>query len=141
MDRVFLDANVLFSAAYGSPRISTLWARARSGRCRLLASRYAIEEARRNLSDPAHLATIARLLEEVTVVDEPPSGLRCPIALPDDDRTVFLAALAAGATHFLTGDARHYGALFGATVAGVHIQTPAAYLSGPPGSVATPSRA
>ena len=130
MDRVFLDANVLFSAAYGSPRISTLWDRARSGRCRLLASRYAIEEARRNLSDPAHLATPARLLEAVTVVDEPPSGLRCPIALPDDDRTVFLAALAEGATHFLTGDSRHYGAHFDATVAGVRIQTPATYLGG-----------
>ncbi len=50
VDRVFLDANVLFSAAYGSSRIGALWDRARFGRCRLLASRYAIEEARRNLS-------------------------------------------------------------------------------------------
>lgn len=130
LNRVFLDANVLFSAAYGSPRVSTLRDRARSGQCRLLASRYAIEEARRNLGDPAHLATLARLLEEVTVVDEPPSGLRCPIALPDDDRTVFLAAMAAGATYFLTGDARHYGAQFGATVAGMRIETPAVYLGG-----------
>lgn len=130
LDRVFLDANVLFSAAYGSPRINTLWDRARSGRCRLLASRYAIEEARRNLSDPAHLATLARLLEEVTVVDELSLRLRCPIALPDDDRTVFLAAMAADATRFLTGDARHYGAQFGATVAGMRIETPAAHLGG-----------
>ena len=127
---MFLDANVLFSAAYGSPRISTLWARARSGRYQLLASRYAIEEARRNLGDSAHLATLARLLEEVTVVDEMPSGLRCPIALPSEDRTVFLAALAAGATHFLTGDARHYGAHFDASVAGMRIRTPAVYLAG-----------
>jgi predicted nucleic acid-binding protein len=130
LDRVFLDANVLFSAAYGSPKISTLWDRARSGPCRLLVSRYAIEEARRNLGDPAHHATLARLVEDVTVVDEPPSGVRCPIALPDDDRAVFLAALAAGATHFLTGDARHYGAHFDAQVAGMRIQTPAAYLKG-----------
>jgi predicted nucleic acid-binding protein len=129
VDRVFLDANVLFSAAYGSPRIRTLRERARSGRCRLLASRHTIEEARRNLGDPAHHATLARLLEEVTVVDEAPSGLRPPIAVPDDDRTVFLAALAAGATHFLTGDVRHYGAHFGAPVAGMRIQTPASYLA------------
>lgn len=55
------------------------------------------------MGDPTRLAAIARFLEEVAVVDEPPSGLRRPI--------VILAALAAGAT-----------------VAGVCIQTPATFL-------------
>jgi uncharacterized protein len=49
VNRVFLDANVLFSRAYGSPGIRRLWDQASEGRCVLLASEYTIHEARRNL--------------------------------------------------------------------------------------------
>ena len=48
MDRVFLDANVLFSAAYlESSGLARLWQLADA---ELLSSDYAIEEARRNLA-------------------------------------------------------------------------------------------
>lgn len=46
---IFLDANILFSAAYGSPAVKRLQEKAKSNECSLLASKYVIEEARRNL--------------------------------------------------------------------------------------------
>ena len=47
---LFLDANVVFSAAHREEsRAQDLVALARGGRCKLLTSAYALEEARRNL--------------------------------------------------------------------------------------------
>lgn len=49
MDRVFLDADVLFSATYRSDSgLLALWRRAGAS---LLTSAYAVDEARRNLSE------------------------------------------------------------------------------------------
>jgi predicted nucleic acid-binding protein len=51
MDRLLLDANVLFSAAYmADARLRELW---RLRDVELWTSRYALEEARVNLSDEA----------------------------------------------------------------------------------------
>ena len=129
MDRVFLDANVLFSAAYGSPGLVGLWTAARDGRCELVASGYVIEEARRNLGDTAPRAALDSLLSAVRLVAEGPADTPCPLSLPDKDRPVWLAAVAAGATHLLTGDVRHFGSHFGKKVQGVHILRPASYLA------------
>ncbi len=50
MDRLFLDANVLFSAAYRDDAgVQRLWSAPNS---ELVTSDYAIEEAIRNLADP-----------------------------------------------------------------------------------------
>jgi hypothetical protein len=128
VDRIFLDANVLFSAAYGSAGLRTLWDLIRAGRCELLASSHVIEEARRNLS-PQHLLTFQKLERDLKVVPAPAQDVPCPIELPAGDREAFLAALAAGASHFLTGDVGHFGHSFGATVAVVLIQPPGNYLA------------
>lgn len=127
MNRVFLDANVLFSAAYGSPRIGDLWVLARGRHHELLASAHTIEEARRNLSVDRQ-AALNELTRELTVVPTLPADLRSPIELPAGDREAFLSAVAAGATHFLTGDIRHFGGYIGRSIAGVLIQTPGDYL-------------
>jgi len=128
LDRVFLDANVLFSAAYGSPRILVLWDLAASGRCTLLASRHVIEEARRNLR-PDQQAALEGLVAVLSVIRDPIPDLPCPIDLPTGDREAFLSAVGAGATHFLTGDTRHFGAYYGVSFGGVLVQTPAEYLA------------
>lgn len=66
MDRLFLDANVLFSAAYrAGAGIKKLWA---LEDCVLLTSNYAIEEARRNLGTPEQLKRLAALLQKVEQV-------------------------------------------------------------------------
>ena len=52
LDRIFLDANILFSVAYGSPGLDRLWEYARQKRCLLFASHFVVEEAKQNLSHP-----------------------------------------------------------------------------------------
>ena len=96
--------------------------------CRLLASGYVIEEAKRNLETPAHLDRFESLLSQVEVVPEAPGELPCPLDLPDKDRPVFLAAVFARATHLITGDVKHFGGCFGRIVQGVEVLTPGAYL-------------
>lgn len=129
MDRVFLDANVLFSAAYGSPGIGKLWDMARHGECKLLASVYVIEEARRNLEEPGHILRLEELVEEVEVVMESDPSIPCPIALAEKDCPVVKAAIQSRATHLLTGDLRHFRPYLGRAVQGLRIQTPREYLS------------
>ncbi len=128
MPRVFLDANVLFSAAYGSPGLRTLWILARAGRHELLASIHVIEEARRNL-EARHRGALEALVRKLTIIPAAPPDLPCPIEVPAGDREAFLAAVAGGASHFLTGDARHFGRYFGKRVLGILIQTPGEYVA------------
>lgn len=128
-DIVFLDANVLFSAAYRpGAGLHWLW---ELPDVRLITSAYALEEARRNLPDAEQLARLDSLAGRMEIraeeSDEPlPEG----VALPAKDRPILGGAIRAGATHLLTGDVRHFGRLFGQTVGGVHILPPGDYLRG-----------
>jgi hypothetical protein len=125
--RVFLDANVLFSAAYReNAGLRALW---KLPGIALLTSGYAAEEARRNLEYEHARRRLIDLLRDVEVLPEA-SGLTLPdgIRLPDKDRPILLAATAAGATHLLTGDISDFGPYFGKRIEGVLIQTPAAFL-------------
>ena len=128
-ERIFLDANVLFSAAYGSPGLKRFWELAQKGRCLLLASGYVVEEARRNLSDPKHLKNLEDLLSQVHIIPNVDFQLPCPIDLPEKDRPVFLAALACKADYLITGDRSHFGNYFGQTIQGVKIRKPKDYFS------------
>ena len=128
MDRLFLDANVLFSAAYGSPKIGRLWNLADDDKCKLLASHYVIEEARRNLAESNERKRLVQLLNSVERVGDFPPDTPCPIDLPDKDIPVLCAAIAARASHLLSGDVRHFGPYFGQVIQGVHIMRPATYL-------------
>jgi uncharacterized protein len=96
----------------------------------LVTSAYAVEEARRNLDRPEQRAALQVLLQSVEVLatspGDPPIAVR--IALAEKDRPILAMAVAARATHLLTGDVRHFGRYDGQTVAGVHILPPAAYL-------------
>ena len=127
MRRVFLDANVLFSAAYReAPGLLVLW---RQREIELLTSGYAAEEARRNLDTPERAARLERLLGGVRIVPEPPAApLPAGVRLPEKDQPILSAAIAAEATHLLTGDLRDFGPLMGKRVAGVLVQTPAEFL-------------
>lgn len=127
MDRVFLDANVLFSAAWSEETgLLRLWA---LEDVQLLTSAYACEEVRINLPEDSRRDRLEPLLESVVLVPEAyERRITGFVGLPPKDRPILLAALAAGATQLLTGDLRHFGPLFGSTVEGVEILTPGAYL-------------
>ena len=114
MDRPFLDANVLFSAAYSEEtRLRYLWD---LGDVELITSDYAIEEARRNISltRPARLPVLDELISNVTIVlNQPANSSEVVPDLPQKDQPILAAAIAAGATHLLTGDKKHFGNLMG----------------------------
>jgi predicted nucleic acid-binding protein len=129
LERIFLDANVLFSIAYGSPGLTRLWEWAQKRRCLLFASNYVIEEARRNLSDPDQMKRLDDFLSRVQIVPEVDPHIPCPIDLPEKDRPVLLAAISIKAGYFLTGDMIHFGKYFGKTVGGVKICRPRQYFA------------
>ena len=129
MDRLFLDACVVFSAAYTpSSPLRRLWALRDA---RLLASALVIEEARRNLAvlRPERLTAFGRLSAMLEIVGATVTKVPSEVQrLPDKDRPVLLAALAGRATHLLTVDKKHFGFLFGKTVEQVLILSPGEYL-------------
>lgn len=129
VERIFLDANVLFSIAYGSPGLSRLWDFARKKRCMLFASDYVIEEARRNLFDPDQIKRLETYLSKIKIVPDVDPTIPCPIELPEKDRPVLLAAISIKANYLLTGDTIHFGKYFGKIVSGVKICRPRDYLS------------
>lgn len=130
MERVFLDANILFSAAYKSTRLRLLW---KLPNVQLVSSRYAVKEAELNLeqSRPEAIGELTELLKKVEILTVnyleplPPS-----ISLVEKDAPILQAAIVTKATHLLTGDFRHFGSLFGVTVEGVLIVPPGEYLKG-----------
>lgn len=123
-ERVFLDANVLFSIAYGSPGLEQLWSDAKNEKYELFASQYVIEEAKRNLDRREQLDVLNRLLSEVRVAPEADPALPCPIPLPEKDRPVLLAALSCKADYLITGDVTHFGKYFGKRIRSLRICTP-----------------
>jgi uncharacterized protein len=128
VDRVFLDAHILFSAAYRPDAgLRQLW---KVPGIELVTSAYAVEEARRNLGLAEQRAALAAFLRSVDVLAATPGNppVTVPIDLAEKDRPILAIAVAARATHLLTGDVRHFGRYYGQTVAGVRILPPAPYL-------------
>ena len=128
MDRLFLDANILFSVAYGSSSLNRFWDLASDKKALLLTSAHAIEEARRNLEESSHLDRLEDLIQNTVIVPEPPGDLTCPISLNKKDIPVFVAALSSKATHFITGDIKHFGEYFSKSIEGTIVCTPGDYL-------------
>ncbi len=129
MDRVFLDANVLFSAAYRPDSgLLRLWEVADAA---VVTSDYAIEEAARNLPARAQRDALAVLATRTEVVHGTFDGVPLPrgVRLPADDEPILRAAIAARCTHLLTGNLRDFGPYHDTKVARVLIQRPAAYLA------------
>lgn len=124
MDRLFLDANVLFTAACRADSgLHRLWERPGS---ELLTSGFALEEARHNLDTTEQRSRLGRLVEEVEVVTEPgPGPVPESVEVPDAARPILRAALRAGATHLVTGDVFRFGPYFGQEIDGLRVVRPA----------------
>lgn len=126
MDRLFLDANVLFSAAYRpGAGLLRLW---KLDRAVLCSSRYALEEAKINLDEEVQQARLTKLAEAVHFFDAAQRKLPRGVSLPEKDVSILLAAIEARATHLLTGDVRHFGPYFGKRIEGIVIVLPGEYL-------------
>ena len=126
--RVFLDANILFSAAKSDGAVREF--------VRLLISRghdyrvddYVVIEARRNLAakEPSALTRLESLLKRLHIspAQAPGPELRLVNWLPEKDRAVLAAAIRLRCDALVTGDRTHFGAGYGRNFAGVTIHAP-----------------
>lgn len=120
--RVFLDANVLFSASKSDSAIARMvgWI-CENGEA--VTSDVALEEARRNLvlKRPAWISDFEALSPTLEVVSSTIFDL--PVKLADKDIPILCAAIAAACPYFITGDKRDFGALYGQTIMGTHVSS------------------
>ena len=129
--RIFLDANILFSAAKSDGAERGLVRALLDAGHLCCVDRFVIEEARRNLiakSDAEAHVAFASLLERMQL-GASVANARVPQAaliLPEKDRPVMAAAIANACERLVTGDRTHFGLLYGKTIAGVKVCTPAA---------------
>lgn len=129
--KLFLDANVIFTAAYSSQGLSRgLFRLAAVGKCALCTSAFAHEEALRNIQKkaPDKLAELNTLMQQVDILPEPhPQWINraARLALSSKDAPVLAAAFQGKIDIFVTGDRRDFGHLFGQVLEGVKILTPA----------------
>ena len=126
--RIFLDANILFSAAKSAGAVRELLRRAQAAGETLCADAYVVAEARRNLAVkapdalPAFEALLARIeLAGFAAAALPP---KAAALLPEKDRPVLAAAIRLRCDALVTGDRTHFGALYGQRVEGVAIHSP-----------------
>ena len=135
--RLFLDANILFTAAHNPHGKAALVIEiGRSGIWQLATSAYAAEEARRNIARkyPACLDRLEALLVDIGRVAEVSAEVQIagPEGLEEKDVPIFCAALACRADVLLTGELRDFGFLMNAPekAGGLLIQTVADFLAG-----------
>ncbi len=121
--KVFLDANILFSAAAPKSNVAKLIKLLQQhGQC--VTSPYAVEEARKNLQLKkfGSLEVFESLLTKVTVSNK--LILDLPVTIKSKDIPILGSAIAQECTYLLTGDKRDFGFLFGKTVGGVIVVSP-----------------
>ena len=94
----------------------------------LCSLRYALEEARTNLTVAAQKKRLAVLAETLELVEARAADLPKDVLLPEKDLPILRAAITARATHWITGDLRHFGRYFGTALGGVLVLSPAGYL-------------
>ncbi len=125
--RVFLDANILFSAAKSNGAIRDLLGRLLAGGHVLVADEYVVAEARRNLSARGFdaLADLDELTRHVAVAPYRATRLPEELAsvLAPKDHPVLAAAIRLNCGILVTGDRRHFGPLYGSVQSGVSIHS------------------
>ena len=111
MNRLFFDANVLFTAAHNpNGKAALVIELGIKGHWLLLTSTYAVAETRRNLTAkfPAALTWLETFLPSFVVMSHN-TNAPFPAGLAEKDRPIFQAALGCGASHLLTGDLKDFG--------------------------------
>jgi len=129
--RVFLDANILFSAAKSDGAVRALLRLLLEQSHECWADAFVVAEARRNLEAKGRQAVTAldTLLADLSVAGAgSPADSAIPPAtmawLPEKDRPVLAAAIALGCEVLVTGDRTHFGSGYGRAFGGVTIHSP-----------------
>ena len=128
--RIFLDANVLFSAALNiSSGLRGFFSLVEAGVCELLASPFALDEARSNITRkyPAQTADLEQLIAHITICREATSAevlWARSTGLPDKDAPILAAAFQAKAELLVTGDRADFGHMYDTTIRGITVVSP-----------------
>ena len=126
--RIFLDANVLFSATKSDGVVRRLLDLLIEAGHECWADGFVAEEARRNLAAkfPDGLPVLETLLSRLHTgpIHTPDSALEDGLPLPEKDRPVLAAAIRHGCEALVTGDRAHFGRLYGKALHGVTIHSP-----------------
>lgn len=126
--RVFLDANILFSASKSDGAVRLLLQLLIEAGHEFWVDGFVLGEARRNLEAkaPAGSAVLEALLprfHQAPLRSMDPEWTS-PLALPEKDRPVLAAAIQCHCQALVTGDRKHFGDFYGQTVHGVTIHSP-----------------
>jgi uncharacterized protein len=118
--RVFLDANIIFSAAAEKSATKELLELLLK-KAEAVTNLHAWEEASRNieLKRPDHAGSLMRLKKLLSFTDAF-SG-EFDLDIPVEDVPVLAGAIGSKCTHLWTGDKKHFGKYFGKTINGVRI--------------------
>lgn len=122
-----MDANILISATYSE--LSRFWDFWRMKNVHPVASAYTVGEARRNLLPFQH-GRFEQLLAQTELHADPEvCALPAGIQLVEKDRPILAAAIHAHADYLVTGDKHHFKHLYGETISGVCVISPADFLN------------
>jgi hypothetical protein len=126
--RVFLDANILFSAAESDGAVRPMLRLLLEGGHDCVADAYVLAEARRNLAakGPAALDVLEALTEHVSVAPSAHGDVPAALLdwLPDKDRPVPAAEIRLDCDALVTGDRTHFGVGYGRAFGGVTVYSP-----------------
>lgn len=128
--RIFLDANILFSAAKSNGAVRQLLHNLHDEGHILVADAYVATEARRNITAKAAddaVAYLDALLSQIEVNSVKLLASAGAVAdwLPEKDRPVLIAAIAWQCNALVTGDRTHFGPGYGQIFGGVTLYSPA----------------
>ena len=119
--RIFLDANILFSAAKSDGAIRQLLRKLTHAQHTLVADSYAQAEAQRNIAAKADAQAVHDLdallgkvdVSAVQFAQPSPTLQAAALWLPEKDRPVLLAAIVLACDVLVTGDSTHFGVGYG----------------------------
>jgi predicted nucleic acid-binding protein len=119
--RIFLDANILFSASSPASATRLLFDAAFRYSEELVTNPHAAQEARNNLrlKRPELLPEFDSIIKRITMTNA--FSLVSEVKLPAQDVPVLAGAVGSRCNYLWTGDKRHFGELFGKVVHGVTI--------------------
>jgi len=132
--RIFLDANILFSAAKSAGAIRHLLALLQAAGHECWIDGYVLDEARRNLVSkaPEGSAALDALWPRLHLAarQATDAALAGRLPLVEKDRPVLMAAIHTRCAVLITGDRTHFGKLYGKTIHGVTVHSPRSFTEG-----------